>query len=322
MRRKWKSMSNEEMIGYAKKHGLYGILPSRAYARDSGFYDAVRRRRLTHEVFEIRRPSLSKTPWRRRTDGQMIEYAKQNGLLGRSPGEAIDLGFSKFYLAAHARGIADQIFVRRNVNWQSMSEQELIEFGKKNGLLDPENADPVLREKYLLALNKRRLGHVLPKKVQRNEEIGKFLCMDEQAMAISRIYELGYSAEAVRFLMGMWPNRFPNYSRLLSELPKIVPKITAALGPLSIDDMVRKIFEEPVPEEIKVDLSRLLIRIGIDEYQNDFNKNPRRTVRTLQRLTERQENNDVKRIFEQISDFYQGILDFRIPGYGTLEARV
>lgn len=320
--RDWESLNDEQLIVFGKEHGLFGKTPTYARKTDPGYYGAVQRRGILSEIFKKSRRGA--VDWNSMSNRDLVKFAKQNGLFGLSPHEA-QKKYSKFYFTVMCRGMIDIVFKKKMRSWSKMSDAEVIEYGKEHGLygIRPTDALEIDSSYYNIILKRGLVNKVFKRQVFTLSDISDLLEGNTQAKAVASLASKGlYANEVIRILIKMFPDRFPSYQRLVDDLPKMVPKITAALGSISIDGLIRGIFEDPVPEAIKTDLKGILLRIGIEEYQSDFNKNPRRTVRKLQRLKEKYQNEDVKRIFEQIRDHYQSILSFKIPGYGRLEDRV
>jgi len=326
--RNWKRMSDEEIIEYGKKNGLYGLGPLEANRKDGGYYNAVRSRNLINKIFKVKGVEMRK--WRKMTDEEIIEYGKQHDLYGLRPYEATkkDPGY---YHIVRGRGLANRVFkstkIRKKAReWSKMSNEELIEYGKQNGLyglslVEADKKDPG----YYLAITKRGLAYkIFIKKIIGTKDIVNSLNQDPHSRAIASLGINGYTSEAAKILCEIWPERFPPYERLVKELPRIIPSIRTAIHPVEFNlGMVEELYEEiDMPIEAKRDLGSLLIRIGIERHQPEFNRNPIGTVNSLYGMIEKMNNQDVKHVFEEILGFYNKAFEFEIPGYGRLRDKI
>ena len=133
---------NEELIEYAKDHGLYKIFGAEAKKKDRYFYNRIAYRGLFDMVFKRknRKPRI----WVHKSNEEMIEFAKANGIYGKMPADAKKIDES-FFHAIYRRDLTNQILTkkekdpprertRKNRSWMHKSDEEMIEFAKKAGI--------------------------------------------------------------------------------------------------------------------------------------------------------------------------------------------
>jgi len=281
MKRNWKPMSDSEFTQYGKDHGLYGLGPREAVKKDSGYYQEANRRGLVDDVFRRRITRSDPIKWRDMTKEDIIQYGKDHKYFGLTPTEIIGLkGEGRNYYEAVLRcGLADVVFRRERriyVRWSTMTNEEIIQYGKDHDLhgLSPsevQNKDLT----YYNEIRKRGLkDHVFNRKIRnfKEAEIVQFLEENEAAMGIASLSAVnGYLHEAVRLLIQEWSDRFPDYDRLVKMLPRLIPRITHALIPISVaegDGEMNDLFSPNVSVDTRRDLADLLYRIGVEEYQH------------------------------------------------------
>ena len=324
-KRRWSNMTDAQIIAYTKHQGFFGQPAKKAIKEDYHLYYTLGQRGLRDIIFKSKLKN-----WKDFSDKDFINYAKRQGIYRVDRSKALEQD-RLFYRALlwNNPDLAQKIFSERKkalpIDWDAMSDDEVIEYGRKQGLygLNPREVGEK-KSVFYKQLRKRGIVDKFCKylKIPRSD-IESFLLDDSRAQAIASISSMnGYNADAVRILTELWPNRFPNYAQLIQELPKIVPKISGALGPLDFGKLVRRIFDAYLPKVTAAmrDLGDLLYKIGREEYQTAFNKDPKATVENLNQLKKSEKGSpEVRNIFDRIESYYRGVLEFSIPGYGTLE---
>ncbi|MEM2822257.1 MAG: hypothetical protein QXE64_01550, partial [Candidatus Pacearchaeota archaeon] len=109
------------------------------------------------------------------------------------------------------------------------------------------------------------------------------------------------------------------------KLRKFVSKIRKALGAVQFEhfkaygfeDLIEAIYKSP-NIQTNSSLDELLYRIGRNEYQAEFNKDPAELIKKLNEVVKQQQNPKVKDLFNRILEWYKEIAQFEIPGYGKL----
>ena len=134
----------------------------------------------------------------------------------------------------------------------------------------------------------------------------------------------GYIPEVADVLSREWPDRFPPYEKLVRMLPQFIPTVGYALVPLHIPSsgrLLQNLYTTDISAGAKRDIGRLLVRIGIEQYQSEFQKDPDGTLAKLHRQTENAKRVELREIYEQVQSHYRNVFEFNIPGYGTLKER-
>ena len=155
--RKWKEMTDEQLIQYGKDNGLFGLCSSEVQGKDKGYYSAINNRDLNSQVFksEIKQHRN----WEKMTDDELVQYAKEHGLFGLNSGEASsnDPGY---YNAVRRRGLVDKTFERERTYWEKMTDEEVIQYARDNELfgLSPIQANDKNPRFYEALLKRRHLG--------------------------------------------------------------------------------------------------------------------------------------------------------------------
>src|SRR2546428_188766 len=124
--------------------------------------------------------------WKAMTDNQMLEYAKDHKYekLGRRELQEFDGGF---YNALIKRNLLDRLLISKRRSWTSMTDEEILEYGKKNGYTGLRYKE--LREKdpsYATILYERKLSQKILKQTVRN-----FSKMSDQEI-LNYAEKLGY----------------------------------------------------------------------------------------------------------------------------------
>lgn len=133
----------------------------------------------------------------------------------------------------------------------------------------------------------------------------------------------GYGHDIAAVLKELFPDRFvdeENLSRMLAE-----STISGAIYPFTAPggEIIPPVDLVPpeLPPQIKGRLEDLVYRISIEYYGPQFNRDPRGSVAMLE---ERSQSNDpfVSGLMRRVKEYYEGILDFEIPGVGKLKQKV
>lgn len=117
--RDWSLMSDQEIIRHSKKSGFYGLSLGEVIALDSVFYDVVRKRGLADKVFTRR--VLKKRNWELMNDDELIEYGKNNSLVGLTISTVYKKD-SGYYKAVRKRGLVDRLFLRVQIKTKDITE--------------------------------------------------------------------------------------------------------------------------------------------------------------------------------------------------------
>ena len=72
-----------------------------------------------------------------------------------------------------------------------------------------------------------------------------------------------------------------------------------------------------VSKEVRYSLEEILLNILINEYQQPFNTNPKRTILEIKRFAIK--GSSVSGLANRVLNYYSSVSEFSIPGYGTLK---
>jgi hypothetical protein len=346
-------MSKKDFIQYGKDHGYYGLNKSeirgttKKKGKDIGYYYAAIGKGLVDEIFTKKNKNLNykarRKPrnWKDMSKKDFIQYGKDRGydklnpieIAGTTKKKGKDTVYYKkgkdqgYYDEARKRGLVDEIFKRKFRDWVKMSNDEIIQYGIDNKLseLSPTEVQNRDRGYYYIVRDRGLIDKVFKKKRITTKDVLDFINGNESAKTVASLAKLNcYMPETVQLLSDLWPDRFPAYDKLLKQMPKFVPKIGFALGPLSFTSLADAVYEKNnnnMPADVKQDVNRILVRIGIDEYQARFNQDPEGMLAEIQKYERKYGHNGAREIFRSIGNYYESVYEFKIPGYGSLKKR-
>lgn len=129
LRRRNFSLSDDDLIAYARERGFVGRRPVDVENEDPSFYAVLRKRNLAHMVF---RPERRR--WSRMTDEQFTAYAQAKGYIGKRPSD-VEAEDGSFYSEARKRGLGDRIFSegRKPRGFATLSDREILEYAQRHG---------------------------------------------------------------------------------------------------------------------------------------------------------------------------------------------
>ncbi len=130
--RNWASMTNKELVSYAKTYIEENGIKSRKDLEkaDAGLYTTLWRRNLLDAVVPVKRKQRN---WSSMNDTELISYAKkfieENQIKNRKGLEKADVGLYQILIR---RNLLDVVIPeKQHRDWSSMSNKEFILFAKK-----------------------------------------------------------------------------------------------------------------------------------------------------------------------------------------------
>ncbi len=133
-RRSWKDMSDDEIVGYAKrvmeKKGIAG--KKDLSTADGGLYAVLRKRGLLEDVGFKKKIKKGRS-WISMNNDKIVEFARrvmnEKKISGRGELEKADLGL---YNILRKRGLLDEVGFEEKIRfWKDVSDEEIIELTKK-----------------------------------------------------------------------------------------------------------------------------------------------------------------------------------------------
>jgi len=174
-RRKWKDMSDKELIGYARKlmeeKGITGRWE--LGQADQGLYVILKKRKVIDKIeFEVK-----ERKWRELSDEELVERAKRFMKKRRITGsKEFENADKAFYQVLRGRRLLDEVgFVRKKKkarNWKELSDDELVAYAKRfmrrNGIEARTELQKLSRDIYYILWKRKLLDRLAFSKKQRN----------------------------------------------------------------------------------------------------------------------------------------------------------
>ena len=320
---------------YGIKHGfdernpssfrINGNLEERAW-----YGKGVRKKWLNRFEFEFAKTDASSNWQNLKTWKQ---YGIEQGFDERNPSSIVTSDNSE-ERAWYGRGVRkkwlpkfqfERKYTSTSSNWQNLKtwKQYGIEqgFDERNPSSLSKSDSPEERswyyrgnkQKWLTQFPFQRKGEVIP--------LEKTLQDIPEAKTIGRLslYTDDISGIA-QTLSKLYPNRFPSAAQLARLLPKAVRSIAHSLTPFLLSE-AREFHKKTrsLPSEIRYSLDNLLYTILVDQYEPQFNQNPKGTLTELRQFAKQNKSNGLSTLASKVLEYYKSAYTFNIPGYGSIK---
>ncbi|QQG39445.1 MAG: hypothetical protein HYS81_03600 [Candidatus Aenigmatarchaeota archaeon] len=312
----------ERFVEYLRENGLADVGPPELAKRDG---DAYRAAKKYGWLDVLKRGKRKARNWGKMDREGFVSYMEEEGLGELGPKELArrDPGA---YDAAREHGWLDALKRTRRAprDWEEMGRRGFIDYLQKNGW---ENLSPTgLSEKdpgaYKAARKHGWLDILKRKTFPRERQAKQFLESNQSANAIASLAFDGYISDVADILALEWPSVFPDAEELARQLPRIVPSVGKHVKPLDFpinNENLELIFSEHVPQRVHMLASDIILNVGVEYFQLQFNRDPAATLEKMHAKTQSYENPRVRNIFCRIHEYYSAVAEFEIPGFGKMK---
>lgn len=169
---------------------------------------------------------------------------------------------------------------------------------------------------YQIPLKRRTRGEG---RIRTPKQLETFLEETPQASELGSLVTVTENiGDVAEIFVQLWPERFPSAADLARSLPSAVRKIGYSLHPFSMEK-ARGLYDrlKATSGELEYALGDILFQIAVDQYQQQFNKDPQGTLAELSEHAKAR--NGFGKLVGRVARHYREVAKFSIPGFGKMK---